>query len=61
MFCPVFVVYSRVKLKVQAKLVIEGFDEKRGAMEMFTSLKQEQKCAHVIAVVIANAAVQVYK
>lgn len=38
--------YSRIKLKVQTKLVVEGFDEKRGAMEVFTSLKQ-QKCVWI--------------
>lgn len=30
--------YLRVKLEIQAELVVKGFDEERGAMEMFTSL-----------------------
>jgi hypothetical protein len=30
----------RVKLKIQTKLVVEGFDEKRGAMEVLAGLEQ---------------------
>lgn len=32
--------YLRVKLEIEAKLVVEGFDEKRGAMEVLARLKQ---------------------
>jgi hypothetical protein len=32
--------YLRVKLKIQTKLVVEGFDEKRGAMEVLAGLEQ---------------------
>jgi hypothetical protein len=32
--------YLRVKLKIQTKLVVEGFDEKRGSMEVLAGLEQ---------------------